>query len=47
MERARKHILDLKSEEGLVEDTEEMSTRALCSYGYAAYKQEHADDWKD
>lgn len=47
MERARKHILDLKSEGGLVEDTEEMSTRALCSYGYAAYKQEHADDWKD
>ena len=47
MARARKHILDLKSEGGLVEDTEEMSTRALCSYGYAAYKQEHADDWKD
>ena len=45
VERARKHILDLKSEGGLVEDTEEMSTRALCSYGYAAYKQEHTDDW--
>ena len=47
MECACKHILDLKSEGGLVEDTEEMSTWALCSYGYAAYKQEHTDDWKD
>ena len=47
MERACKHILDLKSEGGLVEDTEEMSTWALCSYGYAVYKQEHADDWED
>ena len=46
-EHACKHILHLKSEGGLVEDIEEMSTQALCSYRYATYKQEHTDDWKD
>ena len=46
-EHACKHILHLKSEGGFVEDIKEMSTQALCSYGYATYKQEHADDWKD
>lgn len=37
----------LASKGEVVESTEEMSTQALCLYGYAAYKLEYKDDWKD
>ena len=47
MERAHKHILYLGSKGEVVENIEEMSTQTLCSYGYAAYKQEYGDDWKE
>ena len=47
IEQTHKHIsyLGLKGE--VIEKIEEMSTQTLCSYGYAAYKQEYKDDWKE
>ena len=30
-----------------VENVEKMNTQTLCSYSYAAYKQEYEDDWKE
>ena len=30
-----------------VKNVEKMNTQTLCSYGYAAYKQEYEDDWKE
>ena len=47
MEQAHKHILYLGSKGEVVKNIEEMSTQTLCSYGYAAYKQEYGDDWKE
>ena len=47
MERAHKYISHLGSKGEVIEKVEEMSTQSLCSYGYAAYKQEYADDWKE
>ena len=47
MDRARKHIAYLISKGTVVGNVEEMSAQSLCSYGYAAYKQEYDDDWKE
>lgn len=46
-ERARKHIADLISKGEIIKDVEALSTQALCSYGYAAYKLEYDDDWEE
>ena len=43
-QRARKHIADLISKGEVIKDVEVLSTQALCSYGYAAYKLEYEDD---
>ena len=46
-ERAHKHIADLISKGEVIKDVEALSTQALCSYGYAAYKLEYEDDWEE
>ena len=47
MEQAHKHVTCLASKGEVIESTKEMSTQALCSYGYVAYKLGYEDDWKD
>ena len=38
--------MSLVSKGEVTESTEDISTQALCSYGYVAYKLEYEDDWK-
>ena len=47
MEHACKHIASLISKGEVIKDVKALSTQALCSYGYAAYKLEYEDDWEE
>ena len=47
MDRAHKYISFQISKGVDVENVEKMNTQTLCSYSYAACKQEYEDDWKE